>query len=76
MQTATLGQLQVPSPPLPHHWFYSCTAHPPPKPALPLLQVTFVLCCLLLAFAAATYIYTRSRPVYLLNYHCFKPPTK
>ncbi|KAI3435763.1 hypothetical protein D9Q98_001821 [Chlorella vulgaris] len=37
-------------------------------------MVTFVLCCLLLVFAAATYVFTRSRPVYLLNFHCFKPP--
>jgi hypothetical protein len=40
------------------------------------LQVTFVLSCLLLVFAVATYIFTRSRPVYLLNFHCFKPPAQ
>jgi 3-ketoacyl-CoA synthase len=39
-------------------------------------MVTFVLSCLLLVFVAATYVFTRSRPVYLLNYHCFKPPAK
>lgn len=36
--------------------------------------VTFALCCLLLVVVAATYIATRSRPVYLLGYHCYKPP--
>ncbi len=39
-------------------------------------QVSFVLSCLVLVFVAATYVSTRSRPVYLLNYHCFKPPSK
>lgn len=39
-------------------------------------QVTFGLTCALLVFVAATYMFTRTRPVYLLNYHCFKPPAK
>lgn len=39
-------------------------------------MVTFVITCLVLSFAAATYVFTRSRPVYLLNFHCFKPPAK
>lgn len=34
--------------------------------------VTFGLCCMLLVAVAATYVATRSRPVYLLGYHCFK----
>lgn len=37
-------------------------------------MVTFVLSCLLLVFVAATYVFTRSRPVYLLNFYCLKPP--
>ena len=36
--------------------------------------LTFVACCLLLAAVAATYIATRSRPVYLLGFHCYKAP--
>lgn len=36
--------------------------------------VTFVATCLLLAAVAATYVATRSRPVYLLGFHCYKPP--
>ena len=40
------------------------------------MQVTFGLTCALLVFVAATYIFTRTRPVYLLNFHCFKPPAK
>lgn len=39
-------------------------------------QVTFGLTCALLVFVAATYMFTRTRPVYLLNFHCFKPPAK
>ncbi|KAL4429609.1 hypothetical protein ABPG77_008658 [Micractinium sp. CCAP 211/92] len=37
-------------------------------------MVSFVLSCLALAFVAAAYVFTRSRPVYLLNFHTFKPP--
>jgi 3-ketoacyl-CoA synthase len=36
-------------------------------------QVTFMTCCLLLTTVALTYVFTRSKPVYLLEYHCFKP---
>lgn len=36
--------------------------------------VTVMGCCGLVAFAAAVWFFTRTRPVYLLNYHCFKPP--
>lgn len=43
---------------------------------VPASQVTFGLTCALLVFVAATYMFTRTRPVYLLNYHCFKPPAK
>ena len=39
-------------------------------------MLTFVGVCGALAFALATYIFTRSRPVYLLGYHCFKPPAQ
>lgn len=46
------------------------------SPPLPPRQVTFVLTCLVLSFVAAAYVFTRSRPVYLLNFHCFKPPAK
>ena len=49
---------------------------PLPTPADDNTQVTFVLTCLLLGVVAATYVFTRSRPVYLLNFHCFKPPAK
>lgn len=35
-----------------------------------------MLTCALLAVVAATYVFTRSRPVYLLSFHCFKPPAK
>eukprot|EP00887_Chlorella_sp_A99_P006245 scaffold3.g6245.t1 len=41
---------------------------------LTLNMAAFVACCLALALAAATYAFARSRPVYLLGYHCFKPP--
>ncbi|KAL4536764.1 hypothetical protein Ndes2437B_g06166 [Nannochloris sp. 'desiccata'] len=36
--------------------------------------LTFVASVLLLAFVAATYIASRSKPVYLLGYHCYKAP--
>ena len=39
-------------------------------------QVTFMTCCLLLTTVALTYVFTRSKPVYLLEYHCFKPDDK
>lgn len=37
-------------------------------------QVTFVVTCSAIVFAAATYLFTRTRPVYLMNYYCYKPP--
>lgn len=36
--------------------------------------VTFMISCLIIVFVAAMYVFTRSRPVYLLNYHCYKGP--
>lgn len=57
--------LQLPAP---------CARAPPCHPLH--VQVTFVLSCLLLVFVAATYVFTRSRPVYLLNFYCLKPPAK
>lgn len=36
--------------------------------------LTFAACCLVLVGVAVAYVSTRSRPVYLLGYHCFKPP--
>jgi len=33
-------------------------------------------CCLLLAIMAVTYVLTRTKPVYLINYHCYKPPDR
>ena len=38
------------------------------------LQITFMGCCVLLTIVALTYIYARSKPVYLIDYHCYKPP--
>ena len=37
-----------------------------------LLQVTLIACCLVLVTVALTYIFTRSKPVYLLEYHVYK----
>lgn len=37
-------------------------------------MVVFMGCCLLLAIMAVTYVLTRTKPVYLINYHCYKPP--
>lgn len=36
---------------------------------------SLMVCCIVLAFAAAVFLFTRRRPVYLLNYHCFRPPS-
>lgn len=47
--------------------------HPPEHASHSIVQVSFIAGCSLLIFAAAAYIFTRKRPVYLLNYHCFKP---
>jgi 3-ketoacyl-CoA synthase len=38
------------------------------------MQVTFMACCLLLTMVASVYVFSRSKPVYLLDYHCYKPP--
>ena len=55
----------------------------PGMPAVPVhadfdlyLQVVFMTCCLLLAIVAVTYVLTRTKPVYLINYHCYKPPDR
>ena len=40
------------------------------------LQVTFCFCSLLLTCLALTYILTRAKPVYLRDYHVYKPPSK
>ncbi len=40
------------------------------------LQVVFMGCCLLLAVVAVTYVLTRTKPVYLMNYHCYKAPDR
>ncbi|KAL3157470.1 Ataxin 2-like [Trebouxia sp. C0010 RCD-2024] len=37
-------------------------------------MVVFMGCCLLLAVMAVTYVLTRTKPVYLMNYHCYKAP--
>ncbi|CAL8469239.1 g8780 [Coccomyxa elongata] len=37
-------------------------------------MITFMTCCLLLTIVASVYVFTRSKPVYLLDYHCYKPP--
>ncbi|KAA6424520.1 MAG: beta-ketoacyl-coa synthase family [Trebouxia sp. A1-2] len=39
-------------------------------------MVVFMGCCLLLAIMAVTYVLTRTKPVYLINYHCYKPPDR
>ena len=39
-----------------------------------MLQVTFCLCSLLLTCLALTYVLTRAKPVYLRDFHVFKPP--
>ena len=59
-----------------HEWWADRSSSPPRPPSPPLLQVTFVLTCLLLVLVSAAYVFTRSRPVYLLNFRCFKPPSK
>jgi hypothetical protein len=38
--------------------------------------ITFMASLLLLALVAATYVFGRSRPVYLINFHCYKPPAQ
>lgn len=40
------------------------------------LQVTFIASCGMLLGVALTYIFTRSKPVYLVDFHCFRPPQR
>ena len=40
------------------------------------LQVTLIGCCVLLTMVGLTYIFARCKPVYLLDYHCYKPPDR
>lgn len=40
------------------------------------LQVSFITCCVLLTVVALTYAFARLKPVYLLDYHCYKPPDR
>ena len=40
------------------------------------LQVVFMGCCLLLAVMAVAYVLTRTKPVYLMNYYCYKAPDR
>lgn len=40
------------------------------------VQVVFMGCCLLLAIVAVTYVLTRTKPVYLINYHVYRPPDR
>lgn len=39
-------------------------------------QVAFMGCCLLLTMVALTYLFSRSKPVYLVDYHCYRPPDR
>ena len=45
------------------------------KPTL-VVQITFIGCCILLTIVALTYLFARSKPVYLIDYHCYKPPDR
>jgi len=38
--------------------------------------VTFGACCVLLLGVGLAYIMTRSKPVYLVDYHCYKAPAR
>ena len=40
------------------------------------LQVTLIGCCVLLTVVGLTYVFARCKPVYLLDYHCYKPPDR
>ena len=40
------------------------------------VQVSFVSCCLLVTAVAITYMFTRSKPVYLIDFHVFKAPAR
>ena len=33
-------------------------------------------CSLLLTMVALTYLFSRSKPVYLVNFHCYRPPDR
>ena len=46
------------------------------SPGLNALQVTLIGCCVLLTMVGLTYIFARCKPVYLLDYHCYKPPDR
>ncbi|CAL5229859.1 g13269 [Coccomyxa viridis] len=39
-------------------------------------MITFIGCCILLTIVALTYLFARSKPVYLIDYHCYKPPDR
>ena len=39
-------------------------------------QVTFVFCAVLLVILSITYVLTRAKPVYLLNYAVYRPPDR
>jgi 3-ketoacyl-CoA synthase len=39
-------------------------------------MVMFMGCSLLLVLVAATYVFTRTKPVYLVDFYCYKPPSK
>ena len=40
------------------------------------MQVTFIACCMVLVAVALVYVLTRSKPVYMVDYHCYKPPVR
>ena len=60
--------------PMMHQNCVGCFAAP--ELACMLLQVMFLACCLLLVLVAVTYVLTRKKPVYLVDYHCYKPPNR
>eukprot|EP00891_Asterochloris_glomerata_P003272 jgi/Astpho2/3272/e_gw1.00053.8.1_t len=51
-------------------WHVACQTH------LQFNMVMFLACCLLLVLVAVTYVLTRKKPVYLVDYHCYKPPNR
>ena len=38
------------------------------------MQVTFVVCACSLSIVVAALVFFRTKPVYLLNFSCYKPP--
>ena len=40
------------------------------------VQATFMGCILLLTGIAVMYVVTRAKPVYLMNYHVYRPPAR